>query len=352
MTQSNKKAPTGIHRRQLLKSAAGAAALGLTAAVLPTLATAQSGLVALVHTQAAGDNGPVDSMIAKLKKLGADKGVETRAIYAQDPATYETIFRTLGEAGAAVVISTFNEIAEPFKAVAPVFPNTKWIQLFGDAFDPPIPNVVSVSYDYYLGCYLSGIFAANVSASGKLGFIGGLSIPPINADFNAFKAGAKSARDDITATAAFAGSFQDPAKGLEIASQMYSDGIDYIQTDSGATDGGIISAANEGEGRMVSALDPAQYALGPTSLISIVGLDFGASLYVEASKALGNSWTGGTHIATGLDTGVIDFVRSPLFIEQGSADLDAKAEAAWEQVLAAKAGILDGSIRVPFITEL
>jgi basic membrane protein A len=235
MTRSNEKTLHGLHRRQLLKSAGGFAAISMASALIPILASAQTGLVALVHTQAAGDNGPVDSMIGKLKQLGDDMGFQHRAIFAQDPATYETIFRTLGEAGATVVISTFNEIAEPFKAVAPVFPNTKWIQLFGDPFEPSIPNVVSVSYDYYLGCYLSGIFAANVSQTGKLGFIGGLSIPPINADFNAFKAGALSVRDDITATVAFTGSFQDPAKGLEVASQMYSGGIDFIQTDSGAT---------------------------------------------------------------------------------------------------------------------
>ena len=51
-------------RRDVIK--AGAAA-GLAAALLPAAAAAQGGLVALVHTQAAGDNGPVDSMIAKLK---------------------------------------------------------------------------------------------------------------------------------------------------------------------------------------------------------------------------------------------------------------------------------------------
>ena len=39
---------------------------------------------------------------------------------------------------------------------------------------------------------------------------------------------------------AFAGSFQDPAKGYEIASQMLLGGIDYIQTDSAATDPGIV----------------------------------------------------------------------------------------------------------------
>ena len=337
-------------RRRFLQGGAGAALLA--SGLIPLKASAASGLVALVHTQAAGDAGPVDSMIARLKQLSDEQGFQYRTIYALDPATFETVFRTLGDAGAAVVVSTFNEVTEPFKAVAPDYPDTKWVQLFGDPMDPPIPNVVTVSYDYYLGCYLSGIFGAKVSDTGKIGFIGGISIPPLNADFNALKAGAHSINPDITVTAAFAGSFQDPAKGQEIATQMFSDGIDYIQTDAAATDFGIIAAANEGEGRMVSALDPAQYPHGPASVISIVGLDFGASLYNEVSGALGSGWAGGAHVSTGLGTGVIDFIRSPLYAEQGPAEINARSDAAWPAVQAARTAILDGSLTVPFNTVL
>lgn len=340
-----------VSRRTLMKGGAGAAAAGLAAGLLPFAAQAQSGLVALVHTQAAGDNGPVDSMIAKLQQLSGEKGFETRVVYASDPATYETIFRTLGDAGAAIVVTTFNEVAEPIKALAPSYPDTKWIQLFGDPFEPPMPNVVTVSYDYYLGCYLSGMFGALMSSTGKLGYIGGISLPPLNADVNSIRAGAEAAKPGTTLTAAFAGSFQDPAKGQEIATQMYQDGVDYIQTDAAATDAGIIAAANEGANRMVSAISPAQYQLGPSTVISLVALDFGQSLYNETSRALEAGWTGG-HVKTGLGTGVIDFVLSPVFVENGPPELVAKAQSVWPQIEAAKAQILDGSIEVPFNTEL
>lgn len=343
---------TSFDRRDFLKISAGTAVLALAGGLLPAVAHAEGGLVALVHTQSAGDSGPVDTMIANLKKLSEEKGFEYRAVYAQDPATYETIFRTLCDAGATVIVSTFNEVAEPFKALAPSYPEVKWIQLFGDPMEPAIPNVVTVSYDYYLGCYLSGIFAGRMSKSGKVGFIGGISIPPINADFNAVKAGALSVNPQATVTVAFAGSFQDPAKGQEIAAQMFNDGIDFIQTDSAATDAGIIAAANEKEGRIVSVLDKAQFPQGPKSISSIVQLDFGISLYNEVTMALGPDWKGGTHEKTGLDTGVIDFIVSPLFLEQGPADVVAKIKEIMPEIEAAKKGILDGSITVPFNTTI
>jgi len=88
-----------ISRRSFLRVSASAALVGAGAFGAPELAAAaEGGLVALVHTQAAGDNGPIDSMIAALKKLSAEKKFPIRTIYAQDAATYGTIFKSLADA--------------------------------------------------------------------------------------------------------------------------------------------------------------------------------------------------------------------------------------------------------------
>ena len=347
------RASVALSRRRFLTASAGAALAGATGGLaLPRIAAAQDGgLVALVHTQAAGDNGPIDSMIASLRQLSEEQGFPTRAIYAQDSATFPQIFESLADAGAKVIVATINEVAEPIKALAPSYPGTRFIQLFGDPLDTPLPNVTTVSYDYYLGCYLSGLFGARVSKTGRLGYIGGVSLPPLNADLNAIKAAAASVSPDITVTGAFAGSFQDPAKGHEIATQMYQDGIDYIQTDAAATDTGIIQAANEGEGRMASAGSRAQFALGPKSVIAVVELNFGQSLYNEVAKAIGPDFAGG-HVATGLGTGVIDFVLSPDFEAAGPPELVARAKEVWPEIEKARADIISGALAVPFNTEL
>ena len=148
-------------------------------------------------------------------------------------------------------------------------------------------------------------------------------------------------KPQATVTAAFAGSFQDPVKGYEIASQMFLGGIDYIQTDSAATDRGIIQAANEKPGRMVSALDPAQYLLGPASVVAVVSPDFGQSLHRQAGAALAFDWQGGRHVQTGLGTGVIDFLLSPVYQEQGSMEIVARSAETWPHIETARAGIFN-----------
>lgn len=340
-----------VSRRGFLYGTAGAGLMAGMGSLSRRALAADSGLIALVHTQAAGDNGPVDSMIAALKKLGAEKKVPTRAVYAQDPASFESIFKSLGDAGASVIAATFNEVAEPMKALAPKYPKTKWIQIFGDPLSPPVPNFRTVAYNYYLGCYLSGYFAGKFTKSGQIGYIGGISIPPLNADLNAIKAGAAAANPSAKVTGAFAGSFQDPAKGHEIAAQMYGSGIEYIQTDSAATDTGIIQAANEGPNRYVSAISPAQYKIGPKTVSNLVQLDFGLSLYRNVIDALSPDFKGG-HYATGLDDGVIDFIASDVFQKEGPPEAVAKLKSIWPEIEKLKKDIISGALKVPFKTDL
>jgi basic membrane protein A len=338
-----------LSRRRFLYGTAGVGFLAGTE--LFAQAPAKPGLVALVHTQAAGDNGPVDGMLAALKRIGSEKNVETRAIYASDPATYEAIFNNLGNAGAAVVISTFFQVGKAMQSAAPKFPNTKWVQIFANAADPSIPNFRSVSFNYYLGVYLSGYFGGKFSQSGKIGYIGGISNPVLNADLNALKAGALAANPNVQFLSAFAGSFQDPAKGHEIATQMYGSGVDYIHADSAATDTGIIQAANQGPNRFVSGGSEQQFKLGPKTVVVVVKFDFGLSLYRNVLDVMSPDFKGGHH-ATGLNEDVIDFVPSPLFMKEGPEAAVARLKSILPEVDKLRTDIINGGLKIPFNPKL
>lgn len=337
-------------RRRVL----GAGALAFGAATLPLFgrsAFAAGKLVALVHTQAAGDNGPVDDMISHLKALSKQDHFPIRTIYAADPSTYQSILSTLAGNGAGVIVTTFNEMADPIKAVAPKYPGTKFIQLYADPFNPVIPNVRTVEYQAHYGMFLAGFFGAKVSQSHRLGYIGGVSLPGLNADLNAMKAGAAQVAATVTVKGAFAGSFQDPTKGREIANQLYATGIDFIQTDGAATDAGVIRAAGEGRNRIVSAVFRTQFKLGPKTVASSVLVNFGQSLFDQVSSAVSGKFVAGHYVST-LADGIIDFVPSDLFAEKGPPAFVAAAKAAWPSVEEAKKAIIAGTLKVPFNTQL
>ena len=329
----------------------GLGALAALGGFAPVSTRAATPLVALVHTQAAGDNGVVDGMIASLKRIGRERNLTVRAIYASDAANYQPILELLGEAQAAVVLVTFNEMTQPLRAVAPSFPNTRFVQLYGDPMEPPIRNVRTVSYETHLAGYLSGMFGALLSKAGKIGYIGGLSIPTLDANVNAQLAGAKSVRPSVTVSTAFVGSFQDPVKALEIANQMFGAGVDYIQSEGSASDLGVIQSANARLGRVVSGGSRPQFPLGPASVAAIELCDFEHSLYQQATAALGPAWTFG-HYRSGLQDGVVDFVASPLFIANGPPALVARLHEVWPAVVATKQKIVAGLVNVPFKTNL
>jgi basic membrane protein A len=339
-----------VSRRDFACGLAGAAAFSAFGA--PAAANATDGaLIALVHTQAAGDNGVVDGMIDSLHRIARERKLTARAIYAADPANFEPMLQLLGEAGAVVVFTTFDEMTEPLKAVAPDFPKTRFVQIYGDPIVPPIANLRTVSYETWVASYLAGVCGAQLSRADRLGYIGGVSIPTLNAGVNALIAGARSIRPKASVSAAFVGSFQDPAKALEIANQMFGGGIDYVQADGAASDLGVIESANAHPGRIVSGGARQQFPLGPTSVAAITQCDFGLSLYEQGTAALGEAWKGG-HYRSGLKDGVVDFVASPLFLSQGPPAEVARFRAGWPAVQRDKSRIIAGTLHVPFLTAL
>ena len=335
-------------RRDFARGLGAATAAG---AFAPLAARADSPLVALVHTQAAGDGGVVDGMIASLKRIGRERSVTVRAIYGNDAANYGPILELLGEAGAAVVITTFNEMSQPVGAVAPMFPKTRFVHLYGDPFNPPIKNVLTVSYETHLASYLSGICGALMTHAEKIGYIGAVSLPTLDANVNAMIAGAKAVRPAINVSTAWIGSFQDPGKALEIANQMFATDMDYVQAEGSASDLGVIQSANARGGRVVSGGSRPEFSVGPASVAAITLCDFEASLYQQTNAALGAAWMGG-HYKSGLQDGVVDFVASPLFAQNGPGAMVARFHDAWPRVVAMKSKIVAGTVKVPFKTNL
>jgi basic membrane protein A len=320
--------------------------------VLPRAArAADRPLIALVHTQAAGDNGVVDGMIVSFRRVAADRNVTGRIVYASDPANYQPILELLGEAGAAVVITTFEEMTQPLAAVAPAFPGTRFVQLYGDPMNPVISNVRTVSYDTYLAGYLSGMCGAMMSSSNRIGYIGGTNLPTLDANVNAMIAGARSVRASMDVDVVWVGSFQDPAKAFEIANQMFAGDVTYVQAEASASDQGTIQSANSKPGRIVSAGSRPMFALGPSSVAAMTQCDFGVSLYGQTTAALGSGWIGG-HYRSGLADGVVDFVASPLFPAHAPPAEVARFRNAWPAIEASRTRIAAGSLKVPFKTML
>ncbi len=302
--------------------------------------------VALVANQRAGDLGPIDDLVRGLELVEQDYGADVTFIEATDPSTFESTLRNLANQGTDIVAVTFPPMQDAVVAVAPDFPDTRWIHIFG--FEGGVDNLVSIGFDYYKGTYLAGILAGALNTTGKVGFVGGVSIPPLNADYNAFVAAAQSKNPDITGEAAFADSFEDPAKGRELGAALYDSGNDIIMTDAAATDLGVIQAAEEKGGYVIGG--SVNYFDSP-AVIGGVLLYWAELLHAQVGHALSDDYTPG-YVGAGVAEGGVDLVINPDFLANGPAEMVDVINATLDEIDEARSQIKDGSLEVPFDPEL
>ncbi|MUG66187.1 BMP family ABC transporter substrate-binding protein [Paenibacillus sp. 7541] len=76
--------------------------------------------------------------------------------------------------------------------------------------------------------YLAGVTAAQMSKTGKLGFIVSVPIPQVLLNVNAFQLGAQSVNPDATTSVVFTGSWCDPGQQANAANSLIDAGADVL----------------------------------------------------------------------------------------------------------------------------
>src|SRR5262249_23531192 len=91
------------------------------------------------------------------------------------------------------------------------------------------PSNVGSYFGYIDECqYISGIVAANVTKSKKLGFVAAKGIPQVRRNINAFALGARSVDPSITVTVIFTGDWSLPVKEAEATNSLIDQGVDVV----------------------------------------------------------------------------------------------------------------------------
>lgn len=214
----------GIARRGLLKLAAAAAGALLLSAGAQAQAPAKT-KVAAIYTV------PVEqqwvSRIHKALIAARDRG-EIEYTFSENVtnADYERVMRQYAEQGNKLVVGEAFAVEAAARKVAKDYPQTAF--LMGSSGKPQQPNF-SV-FDNYIQepAYLTGMIAAGMSKSGKIGLVGGYPIPEVNRLMQAFIEGAKEINPKTEFTVTFIGSWFDPPKAKEAAFAMIDKGADVL----------------------------------------------------------------------------------------------------------------------------
>ncbi len=312
--------------------------------------------VVLLLNGVQGDKSFFDSAVRGVKKAEKDFGIQLKIIEAGiDPAKWQP---ALDDAAAnedydMLIVGTF-QMTEYLQTTAPKYPDKKFI-----IFDAPVDytkcackNVYSVSYKQNEGSYLAGLYAGlmtqtslkGMNADKIIGAVGGQDIPVINDFIVGYKQGAKDAGvdPDKGVIVQYAGSWNDPAKGKEIALAMYQQGADIVFQVAGGTGVGVFQAAQEtghyaigvdsDQASIIAATDPEQAKVILTSMQKNVD----NSLYRAIKMHLDGTLPYGTAEGLGVAEGGVSLSRNSYYDAATPADVKAKIDQAEKDLLSGK----------------
>jgi basic membrane protein A and related proteins len=324
-------------------AAATATAAATTAAASPTGGTvdpAKLAGAALLLTQKRGDRGVIDALVEGFLAGTAKYGYEQKQVVElTDPATYEQTVRQVAESGVTIVVATFPPMIDPIKAVAPDFPNVNFV-IIDARLGQDFPNVQELFFFENESSYLAGVAAGLTTKTNKVGFIGGDDVDVINRYLVGYYEGAHASNPNVTVCWTYAKSFEDPAKGKELALSMINDGVDVLHAATAGTQLGIYEAVEAQDIPLISA-DVDVRPLAPKAGLFATGPRFDQAVVLPLEQNATGTFKAG-YQQYGLASGLVGMTGF-----SGRVPLDVA-----EKVTEAQARIASGEIKVGDDTKL
>jgi basic membrane protein A len=313
-----------------------------TAAPGKQQATFKAGLVSDVGRF--NDKGFNQNQLKGLK-LAQSKipGLEISPVESRSSGEYLPNFASLARKGFNIIIGAGFLLAAQENTVAKQFPNTKFAITDYDVKGPPFngkaTNVEGLTYatqenSYLIGC-LASLMVKKQGGEQKLGWVGGIKIPPVDAFLAGYKAGVKKCNPGATVITGYSQDFVDQAKCKTVAQNQIDQGVQVLFNVAGPCGLGTLDAAKEA-GIWGIGVDVDQSSLGKHILTSAVKrVDTGVYLAILGAK--NGQFKGGDNLVFNLKNGGV-----------GLGKVSPNVPASYLKTVAdLRAQIVAGKIKVP-----
>jgi basic membrane protein A len=229
-------------------------------------------------------------------KFAKDSGIAFRDLEIQNDAQREQILRKFAKDGFSPILMPGFAWATALGKIADEFPKTKFgiIDMVVDK-----PNVQSMVFKAEEGSFLVGVIAAKTTKTGKLGFVGGMDIPLIQAFECGYAQGVKHADDKMSVIANMTGTtpaaWNDPVKGGELAKAEIAQGADIVYAAAGSTGQGVLKAAADA-GKYGIGVDSDQDNLYPGKILTSMLKRVDVATYDSFMAAKNGTWKAGVEV--------------------------------------------------------
>ncbi|MFB5028553.1 MAG: BMP family ABC transporter substrate-binding protein [Limnochordia bacterium] len=271
--------------------------LGLLAAP----AYAQKTRVGLIFAEGGlGDQSFNDAAYRGLMQAKEELPVEVIYVEPADIAEMEEHQRSYAELGLDLVIVIGFIHQSALTEVSADYPDIHFA-IVDDVVDNP--NVTSLLFEEHEGSFLVGVVAGMMTKSNIVGFVGGMEVPQIRKFQVGFEEGVKWANPDAQVLVNYAGAFDDPGRGRELAISQYERGADIIYHAAGGTGSGVIDAAASHDFYAIG-VDSDQDYMAPGKVLTSMIKRVDMAVYEVIKAAVEGTLEGGTWTFGVADGGV------------------------------------------------
>lgn len=130
--------------------------------------------------------------------------------------------------GSTIVWTHGSQFYDATAKVATNNPDVVFIAEYDGTPENQPDNVWTIDRNFHLGFYGIGVLASELSETGKVGYVGGLSLPFSMAEVHAMEQAIEDAGASTTVTPVWTGDFNDAAKAQQFTQQLLGQGADVI----------------------------------------------------------------------------------------------------------------------------
>ncbi len=246
----------------------------------------------ITDTGGLGDQSFNDSAWAGMTQAEEEFGITKKVLESETADDYFPNLVSFAEEKTDLVVGVGFLFNEAMTQAAEKFPEQKFA-LIDSVVEAD--NVASLTFAENEGSFLVGVIAGLQTETDKVGFIGGMKFPLIEKFEYGFRAGVKAVNPEAEVFVNYADSFEDAAKGKEIALVQHQKGADVIYHAAGGVGVGLIQAAEE-EGFWAIGVDQDQSGLSPEHVLCSMIKRVDNAVYQTIKAVQDGTYAGGVTV--------------------------------------------------------
>ncbi len=267
---------------------------------------------------------------AGLNAIRDSLGARVSHVEARTPGEQEEALRAYAAQGYDLVFGHGFEFQGPAERIGALYPRTIFVVTSGERVSPA-GNVVPMVFGIEEGAYLAGMVAGGMTRTNKIGFIGGIELPPIKRGYEGWERGARSVNPKVESRLVYLNTFDDAAAGREAALAMIRLGVDMLHHNADQAALGLFQAVKESPGVYAFGANADQSALAPDRVLGSVVIDLPKAFLAIAKEVESGSFKPRVELF-GLAGGVLRYDPNPSMLEKVPEKLRARVRAAEDSI--------------------